>query len=89
MPTVEHMELPSSGRSTAAIAYQGLQRSMIRAGGYDGFMEAMYLDVYHVRIRFGSEYNPHIEQMLRYANTPTLQDLFAQSFPAWRQSQQG
>lgn len=66
MTTPDHQRTGSWGRGVQQRAYRNQQKYLIDTQGWNGFKEAMQMDVADLHRNFGDKYDPGINQALAY-----------------------
>ena len=66
MDTSDHQKTGSWGRRPDRRAYRDQQKQLIDTNGWDGFKDAMQMDIDDLHKNFGNEYDQGINQALAY-----------------------
>lgn len=66
MTTPDHQRTGSWGRGTDKKAYRDQQKQLIDTNGWNGFKDAMQMDIDDLHRNFGDQYDPGINQALAY-----------------------
>ncbi len=84
MTTPDHQRTGSWGRGADQRAYRNKQKQLIDNQGWDGFKDAMQMDIDDLRKNFGDKYDPGINQALGYVreNESELQQKFTDAVKA-------
>jgi hypothetical protein len=69
METADHQMTASWGSSVEAQEYRAAQAELINQGKFN---EALQNDMFDIQSKFGSKYDVHIQQMLKYQNSIPL-----------------
>jgi hypothetical protein len=70
MTTTDHQRTGSWGRGADQREYREKQKQLIDTNGWDGYKDAMQMDIDDIHKNFGDKYDQGINQALEYVNNP-------------------